>query len=191
MLAAGGSLRLVPQPLAPPSRPLRRTMAAAAPPPPSSPWAAAPPRRPSAAGYPPPPWVCRARRRVRYGGGEEEEEKEQGTTGSSPWWSPSAPPPGTRPFWSTLSSTEKKRRFYFKEISKKDMNFVCGLVQGFSSLLSSGTSPDPARSVLPARAVVQSVDVVRGPFDPSNIEYLERGLSWGLFKARLTPGRPF
>ncbi|CAA7400839.1 unnamed protein product [Spirodela intermedia] len=178
MLAAGGSLRLVPQPLAPPSRPLRRTMAAAAPPPPSSPWAAAPPRRPSAAGYPPPPWVCRARRRVRYGGGEEEEEeKEQGHN-----WELA--------LVESFSAAARDQAFLVHAIVDGEEETVL-VFRGFSSLLSSGTSPDPARSVLPARAVVQSVDVVRGPFDPSNIEYLERGLSWGLFKARLTPGRPF
>lgn len=40
-------------------------------------------------------------------------------------------------------------------------------------------------SVLPERAVIQSVDVVKGPFDPTNIEYLEKDLSWDDFKSRL------
>lgn len=38
--------------------------------------------------------------------------------------------------------------------------------RGFSSSLSGGTAADPARSVLPERAIIQSVDVVKGPFDP-------------------------
>jgi len=61
----------------------------------------------------------------------------------------------------------------------------CAWWQGFSSRLSGRTAPDPAMSVLPERAVIQSVDVVKGPFDPGNIEYLEKGLPWEEFKSRL------
>ncbi|XP_038892698.1 uncharacterized protein LOC120081685 [Benincasa hispida] len=53
--------------------------------------------------------------------------------------------------------------------------------KGFSSCLSYGTSPDPSRSVLPARAVIKSIDRIKGPFDPSNIEYLEKGITWESF----------
>ena len=51
--------------------------------------------------------------------------------------------------------------------------------------MSGRTAPDPAMSVLPERAVIQSVDVVEGPFDPDNIEYLEKDVSWDDFKNRL------
>ncbi|KAF0910273.1 hypothetical protein E2562_001459 [Oryza meyeriana var. granulata] len=57
--------------------------------------------------------------------------------------------------------------------------------KGFSSRLSGRTAADPAMSVLPERAIIQSVDVVRGPFDPSNIEYLEKDLLWDDFQSRL------
>ncbi|RWR76241.1 hypothetical protein CKAN_00467400 [Cinnamomum micranthum f. kanehirae] len=57
--------------------------------------------------------------------------------------------------------------------------------KGFSSALSYRTSPDPSRSVLPARAVIKSIDRIKGPFDPSNIEYLEKDLAWEVFKKRL------
>ena len=40
-------------------------------------------------------------------------------------------------------------------------------------------------SVLPERAVIQSIDVVEGPFDPNNIEYLEKDVPWADFKSRL------
>ncbi|XP_011024235.1 PREDICTED: uncharacterized protein LOC105125458 isoform X2 [Populus euphratica] len=60
-------------------------------------------------------------------------------------------------------------------------------VEGFSSCLSYGTSPDPSRSVLPARAVIKSIDRIKGPFNPSNIEYLEKDLTWEAFKSRLSP----
>ncbi|XP_050231276.1 uncharacterized protein LOC126680237 [Mercurialis annua] len=56
--------------------------------------------------------------------------------------------------------------------------------KGFSSCLSYKTSPDPSKSVLPARAIIESIDRIKGPFDPSNIEYLEKGLSWPAFKSR-------
>ncbi|KAK9091457.1 hypothetical protein Sjap_024634 [Stephania japonica] len=61
------------------------------------------------------------------------------------------------------------------------------IFKGFSSSLSYGTSPDPSRSVLPARAVITSIDRVKGPFDPSNIEYIEKGLTLDAFKPRLQP----
>ncbi|KAI5678158.1 hypothetical protein M9H77_09108 [Catharanthus roseus] len=40
------------------------------------------------------------------------------------------------------------------------------IFKGFSSYLSYGTSPDPSRSVLPARAVIKRIDIVKGPFNP-------------------------
>ncbi|KAG8062338.1 hypothetical protein GUJ93_ZPchr0003g16535 [Zizania palustris] len=57
--------------------------------------------------------------------------------------------------------------------------------KGFSSRLSGRTAADPAMSVLPERAIIQTVDVVRGPFDPNNIEYLEKDLPWEDFRRRL------
>jgi len=51
--------------------------------------------------------------------------------------------------------------------------------------LSYSTSPDPTRSIVPARAVIVSIDRVKGPFDPSNIEYLQKGVTWEEFKTKL------
>jgi hypothetical protein len=59
------------------------------------------------------------------------------------------------------------------------------MFQGFSSSLSYRTSPDPSRSILPARAVIKSIDRIKGPFDPSNIEYIQKGLTWEAFKTSL------
>jgi hypothetical protein len=59
------------------------------------------------------------------------------------------------------------------------------LAQDFSSSLSGMTATDPSRSVLPERAIIQSVDVVKGPFDPNNTEYLEKRVEWDEFKSRL------
>ncbi|WCJ33625.1 hypothetical protein M5689_014978 [Euphorbia peplus] len=61
------------------------------------------------------------------------------------------------------------------------------IFKGFSSSLSYKTSADPSRSVIPARGVIKSIDRIKGPFDPSNIQYLEKGLSWDSFKSRFTP----
>ncbi|XP_077230615.1 uncharacterized protein LOC143863741 [Tasmannia lanceolata] len=63
------------------------------------------------------------------------------------------------------------------------------IFKGFSSSLSFRTSSDPSRSVLPARAVIKTIDRIKGPFDPSNIEYLEKGLTWEAFKGRLQPNK--
>ncbi|KAL8157963.1 hypothetical protein AgCh_002602 [Apium graveolens] len=56
--------------------------------------------------------------------------------------------------------------------------------KGFSSSLSHSTSPDPSRSILPARAEIKSIDRIKGPFNPSNIEYIEKGLSLETFKSQ-------
>ncbi|KAK7308657.1 hypothetical protein VNO77_42277 [Canavalia gladiata] len=60
------------------------------------------------------------------------------------------------------------------------------IFKGFSSCLSYSTSPDPTRSILPARAVIMSIDRIKGPFDPSNIEYLQKGVTWEEFKTNLS-----
>ncbi|ERN11381.1 hypothetical protein AMTRI_Chr04g244570 [Amborella trichopoda] len=59
------------------------------------------------------------------------------------------------------------------------------IFKGFSSLLSGRTSYDLSKCVLPARAIIKSIDIIKGPFDPSNIEYLEKDLKWEDFKHRL------
>ncbi|PKI46843.1 uncharacterized protein LOC116195082 isoform X2 [Punica granatum] len=57
------------------------------------------------------------------------------------------------------------------------------IFKGFSSSLSYGTSPDPTRSILPARAEIKSIDRIKGPFEPSKIEYIEKDLKWEYFKS--------
>ncbi|KAG5051204.1 hypothetical protein JHK87_003402 [Glycine soja] len=59
------------------------------------------------------------------------------------------------------------------------------IFKGFSSCLSYSTSPDPTRSILPARAVIVSIDRIKGPFNPANIEYLQKGVTWEEFKTNL------
>ncbi|XP_010502168.1 PREDICTED: uncharacterized protein LOC104779499 [Camelina sativa] len=56
------------------------------------------------------------------------------------------------------------------------------IFKGVSSCLSGETAVDPARSVLPERAVITKIDRVRGPFDPSQIHYIQKGLSFQAFK---------
>ncbi|VVA91370.1 unnamed protein product [Arabis nemorensis] len=56
------------------------------------------------------------------------------------------------------------------------------IFKGVSSCLSGETAVDPARSVLPERALITKIDRVRGPFDPSEIHYIQKGLSFQEFK---------
>ncbi|XP_010554394.1 PREDICTED: uncharacterized protein LOC104824124 [Tarenaya hassleriana] len=58
------------------------------------------------------------------------------------------------------------------------------IFKGFSSCLSQETAADPSRSVVPEGAVIKSIDRVRCPFDPSNLLYIEKGLSFHSFKSR-------
>ncbi|XP_058108334.1 uncharacterized protein LOC131251579 [Magnolia sinica] len=114
---------------------------------------------------------CRARRRVRYEDIDEDEDEDYG------------------------HNVEIAVLESYSESAKDEVLLVRAWVddheeevlifKGFSSCLSDKTSADPSKSVLPARAVITSIDRIRGPFDPSNIEYLEKGLTWEAFKSRL------
>ncbi|CAM0875168.1 unnamed protein product [Alopecurus aequalis] len=116
------------------------------------------------------PWTCGARRRVRY---EEEEEDEEEY--------------GHNEEMARLEAySEGARGQALLVHASVDGEVEVVLVfKGFSSSLSGRTAPDPAMSVLPERAIIQSVDVVEGPFDPNSIEYLEKDVSWEDFKSRL------
>ncbi|XP_042502962.1 uncharacterized protein LOC122080132 [Macadamia integrifolia] len=63
------------------------------------------------------------------------------------------------------------------------------IFKGFSSCLSYRTSPDPSQSVLPARAVIKSINRIKGPYNPSNVEYIEKDITWEAFKSRLLSGQ--
>ncbi|KAI3946502.1 hypothetical protein MKX01_017718 [Papaver californicum] len=114
---------------------------------------------------------CLARRRVRY---EDEDDEEQ----------------SSNEYNSELSLLES-----YSESARSEALLVTAMVdgqeeevlifKGFSSCLSYRTSPDPSRSILPERAVIKSIDRIRGPFDPSNIEYIEKGLTFEIFQRRL------
>ncbi|KAE8795604.1 hypothetical protein D1007_29493 [Hordeum vulgare] len=113
-------------------------------------------------------WACGARRRVRH---EEEDEEEYGHN---------------EEMARLEAYSEGARDLALLVTAAVDGDLESVLVfKGFSSRLSGRTAPDPAMSVLPERAVIRSVDVVRGPFDPTNIDYLEKGLPWEEFKSRL------
>ncbi|KNA25689.1 hypothetical protein SOVF_004290 [Spinacia oleracea] len=61
------------------------------------------------------------------------------------------------------------------------------IFKGFSSCLSYKTSPDPSTSVLPKRAIIKLIDRIKGPFDPNNIDYIEKGLTFQTFTSRIAP----
>ncbi|XP_060188202.1 uncharacterized protein LOC132617252 [Lycium barbarum] len=119
------------------------------------------------------PKLCRARRRVIYDDDDEEEDKENGHNDNA-----------------ELALLE-----FYSESVRNEVLIVKALVddeevevllfKGFSSCLSYRTSPDPSKSVLPARAVIKCIDRIKGPFDPSNIVYLEKGLTMEEFKERI------
>ncbi|GLT96727.1 hypothetical protein SLE2022_143310 [Rubroshorea leprosula] len=115
--------------------------------------------------------VCCARRRVRYEEEEEEEEEYEYNKEIAMLELYTQSAPGEAVLVHALLDQEEVEVLIFK---------------GFSSCLSHGTSPDPSRSVVPATAVIKSIDRIKGPFDPCNIEYLEKDLNWDSFKARLS-----
>jgi hypothetical protein len=59
------------------------------------------------------------------------------------------------------------------------------IFKGFSSSLMRQTAFDPDVPIIPAEAVVLSVDRFRSPYNPSRPQAIEQGLSWDQFSARL------
>ncbi|CAL4918690.1 unnamed protein product [Urochloa decumbens] len=115
--------------------------------------------------------LWRVRRRVRYDEDDEDDDEEWGHN---------------EDFARMERYTEDARDQALLVKARVDDEVELVLVfKGFSSSLSGGTAADPSRSILPERAIIQSVDVVKGPFDPTNIEYLEKGVEWDDFKSRL------
>ncbi|GAY56538.1 hypothetical protein CUMW_172670 [Citrus unshiu] len=117
-------------------------------------------------------FLCRVRRRVRYEDDEEDEE-EYGHNEEI--------------VALELYSLSARGEALLVRAVLDDRDFEVLVFKGFSSSLSHGTSPDPSKSVLPARAVIKAIDRIKGPFDPSNIEYIEKDLQWEAFKSRLDP----
>lgn len=52
------------------------------------------------------------------------------------------------------------------------------IFKGFSSSLVRPTATDPGEPVLPPSATIQSVDRIKGPYNPSKVQYIQEGLSW-------------
>ncbi|KAG9444503.1 hypothetical protein H6P81_015843 [Aristolochia fimbriata] len=118
---------------------------------------------------------CKARRRVRYNDDDEDDEEEEDEE------------LGYNAEISMLESYTQSAQdeVLLVRATVDDQQEEVLVFKGFSSSLSFETSPDPSKSVLPARAIIKSVDRIKGPFNPANVEYIEKDLTWDDFKARL------
>lgn len=52
------------------------------------------------------------------------------------------------------------------------------IFRGFSSSLMRSTAFDPDLPVLPSHAVIESIDRLQSPYDPSNPRYIQQGVIW-------------
>ncbi len=52
------------------------------------------------------------------------------------------------------------------------------IFRGFSSSLMRPTAADPEVPVIPEEAEIQAIDVLVGPYNPVNPQFLHRGLTW-------------
>ncbi|KAK9276147.1 hypothetical protein L1049_005678 [Liquidambar formosana] len=100
---------------------------------------------------------CEARRRVRYEDNEGDDDEEYGHNEEIAMLE--------------LYSQSAREEALLVRAMVDEQEAEVLIFKGFSSCLSYGTSPDPSKSILPARAVIKSIDRIRGPFNPSNIEY--------------------
>ncbi|KAM3394203.1 putative protein isoform X2 [Capsicum galapagoense] len=115
---------------------------------------------------------CRARRRVIYDNDNEEEDEDNNNNNVE------------LAMLEFYSQSMRNEALLVKAIVDEEEVEVL-IFKGFSSCLSYRTSPDPSKSVLPARAVIKYIDRIKGPFDPSNIVYLEKGLNFESFRDRI------
>ncbi|KAJ7954344.1 NADH-ubiquinone oxidoreductase 75 kDa subunit, mitochondrial [Quillaja saponaria] len=114
--------------------------------------------------------ICSAvRRRVRYEDEDEDEDEEYGQNEEI----------GKLELYS--ESARGEALLVHAVVDEEEVEVL--IFKGFSSCLNYKTSPDPTRCILPARAVLKSIDRIKGPFDPSNIEYLQKGLTWEAFNS--------
>lgn len=59
------------------------------------------------------------------------------------------------------------------------------IFKGFSSSLVRSTAFDPDIPVLPADADILTIDVLVGPYNPVNPQYIQQGLTWETMQPRL------
>ncbi|PSB30449.1 hypothetical protein [Stenomitos frigidus] len=59
------------------------------------------------------------------------------------------------------------------------------IFRGFSSSLVRSTAFDPDLPVLAENAVIQSIDRLQSPYDPSHPRYIQQGLTWEEMQALL------
>lgn len=52
------------------------------------------------------------------------------------------------------------------------------IFRGFSSSLVRSTASDPDLPVLPSHAVIESIDRLQSPYDPSNPHYIQQNITW-------------
>ncbi|MBW4578566.1 MAG: hypothetical protein KME42_03210 [Tildeniella nuda ZEHNDER 1965/U140] len=59
------------------------------------------------------------------------------------------------------------------------------IFRGFSSSLVRSTAFDPDLPVLPGHAVIQSIDRLQSPYDPSSPRYIQQGITWAAMQPLL------
>lgn len=111
---------------------------------------------------------CGARRRVRDDGGSEDEDELYGYNEEM----------AMLEIYS--QSCREEALIVTAIVDDEEVEVV--IFKGVSACLSGETAVDPARSVLPERAVITKIDRVRGPFDPSQIHYIQKDISFQAFK---------
>ncbi len=63
------------------------------------------------------------------------------------------------------------------------------IFRGFSSSLMRPTAFDPDVPVIPQKAIIISIDRLKGPFNPESPQYIEQGLSMEAMQHLLTEAK--
>lgn len=72
-----------------------------------------------------------------------------------------------------------------KAIDKENEQEII-IFKGFSSCLSSATKFDTDEPMLSPSAQIINIDIVKSPYNPQNLHYLKRNLTWQEFQKNLT-----
>lgn len=69
------------------------------------------------------------------------------------------------------------------EINQQEEEII--IFKGFSSSLTNATAFDPDIPILPSDSKIIKIDIIKSPFNPDQIQYMEKDLTYEDFKQRL------
>jgi hypothetical protein len=64
------------------------------------------------------------------------------------------------------------------EIETEEETGTIIIFKGFSSSLTGSTNSNPDEPIIPAKAKIIKIDRLISPYNPNNLQYIQKNLSW-------------